>query len=655
MPRFEQKISPLAEGRRKILFWEVEREGATLLSCSGEEPGASKRAKRVFDSEDEARLAMSSAIVKKLRAGFVEVGPSKVLPTTGPTPVRIAGSALLVDEYFAAGDERFLDEVLHLESASKLATLGERWYRDARPFARRMLLRYVDDGCDRPGHRVLVKCLFKLAEVASDDECMVHFLVAFDRFGGRSLVRVGRRWNPTLRQAEPILGLRGDPLIPARLGKDAKGEFVASPRFSRYTRMYLARRAFRYFRRLGRKDVVRYGLAMRAALPLYRDDDLSSAARLLDAWGLMHVLYGYSPILDKAPRGLRVKEGRSLSELTPAPYFPEAWDGVFDDLVAMLLQAKSRTVRQWTLTILRSKYEADLRALSFRYVKLLLKSEHEEIVHLGAELLPGLRELDTLPISEWLSLLRLENLDVLARVCSLVETHVASTRLGLEACIDLALSKAAPVAILGFSWAKEKPVVDRSALSIVLRLRSAGVPSVRRDGSTWCATLIEALAGATSDDLRDLCDAPFVDARAPGLACLERSPRFKDDIKLYFALTESPYDDVRAFVVRTAEGWQEKADPSTLVHLWATALLAVHRGSAAKRRVLVDLARRVATHPNEADRLLPILGIALRSVRAPERIAALGSLARAVFEQPSLRELVRTHLPEVTFGTELAR
>ena len=54
--------------------------------------------------------------------------------------------------------------MLSSRSDKKLLTLAERWFWDPRPFARRMLLAYIDDGCDRPNHRPLVKRLFKAAE-----------------------------------------------------------------------------------------------------------------------------------------------------------------------------------------------------------------------------------------------------------------------------------------------------------------------------------------------------------------------------------------------------------------------------------------------------------------------------------------------------------
>src|SRR4051794_27495042 len=98
-----------------------------------------------------------------------------------------SSSSLLLDEFYEAADERFLDEVLASTAGKKLKAIADRWYADKRPFARRALLRYIDDGCDRPHHRPLVKALFKLAEKANDDEAMGHFLASFDRLIRRKL------------------------------------------------------------------------------------------------------------------------------------------------------------------------------------------------------------------------------------------------------------------------------------------------------------------------------------------------------------------------------------------------------------------------------------------------------------------------------------
>jgi hypothetical protein len=660
MQRFERKIPAVNEvrhvnpftrqahvtpGREATLrFFEIEQEGRTLRWSSGKLDGRVSRSRKEFASEEEATFERLRRIATVTRASFVEVA----------APMRRApGSALLIDEYFAAGDPRFVDEVLHFAGIAKLASLASPWFVDARPFARTALLTYIDDGCDRPMHKALVKRLFRLAESSGDDEVMAHFMVAFDRLARRFLAQVDTRWNPVTRIPEPIQGLRRDPSVPGRLRVDANGKPRSSARFTRVTRHYLARRAFRYFRHLGHRDIARYGIAVRNALVLYRDEHLETAAQLLDAWGLMHVLYGYSPVIEKCPRGLKLKSGRAFSELTPAPYFANAWEGVFAELFATLLRAGSAAVRAWTTHVLRTNYSTEWRLLDFGHVKLLLESPHADLQALGVACFANTKGLASLSVAEWMNLLSLEAVDVLDAVCNAVRVHVNPARVTLAQCTRLGLAKAASVAHLGFTWTREKPVRDEADLREVLRLCLAPVRDVRRDASDWCATLLGSLPCATSLHVRDLCDATLAEARAAGVKCLATIERFKRDLSLWFALTESPHDDVRTFILSHVTNWKNEATPSTLAHVWASALLAIHRGGVAKQRVPRDLAERMASYPNEAETLLPILGFALRSVRPNERAAALGSLARVATKNARVRELAKKHLPEVSFTDQV--
>jgi hypothetical protein len=163
------------------------------------------------------------------------------------------------------------------------------------------------------------------------------------------------------------------------------------------------------------------------------------------------------------------------------------------------------------------------------------------------------------------------------------------------------------------------------------------------------------MGDAKPERVRDLCDARHADAREAGLAVLVEVPRFRDDLGLWLALTESPYTDVRAFVVAHAKEWRDRAERASLVHVWTSTLVAIYggggRGGDVKRDVLRAIADRVAAHPDEADALLPLLGLALRSVRAPERAFGLAAIARAAVAQPALRDSAARHLPELTLGT----
>jgi hypothetical protein len=560
-----------------------------------------------------------------------------------------SASSLLLDELYEAGDDRFVGEVLSSTAGKKLKALAPRWYGDKRPFARGALLAYLDDGCDRPHHRPLVKALFKLAEKAGDDEAMAHFLVAFDRFLRRRL-KAEYAWDPATRTHATTQVLANDPAVPAKVGsRDTR-----APRFSRKTRLYLARRAFRYFRVMARESTERYGRAIRAALALYQDAHLEKPEQLLDAWGLVHALYWGSPVLARDPRGVRVAPGRSLAELAPAPFAPDAWRGVFEEILDLVGKARSRTVRAFAIAILKRDYPDDLRALTLGRVRALLRSPHDEVQAFAAEILKNTRGTHHLSVEGWLELLRIDNPLAIPLLCELVEKAVSPDRLSLAQCVELACAKAAPVAELGLGWAKKKKIADEAALTAALGVTRAGVATVREQGTAWVAGILGASAFAKAEHVRDLVDARFAEPRAAGLALIENDARFKDSTVLWGALAESPYDDVRAFLVKHLGERAASFGAETLRHVWATSLLAVHRGGRAKRGALDQIAERIAKRPAEAESLLPLLGVALRSVRAPERRTAIAAVARAALREPALRGAIARVLPELKLAGEAA-
>jgi hypothetical protein len=661
MPRFELRVAssdrpgvgPLrrppgvaADRVSPGRFWEIERRGRVLEECTGDLGTPGRRRTKEAQTEARAHGRMEKAIAVHQGRGYVRVGPSlELAPGVDAEGGGPPGSALLVDAYFVAGDARFVDEVLRFRGAEKLGALAERWYLDVRPFARQALFAYIDDGCDRPDHKALVKRIFKLAEKAQDDEAIARFLVAFDRLSRRVLCVTASSWDAVARQVVPEEGLINDLAVPARL---AQGE--SSERFTRATRRYLARRAFRYFRRLGYGARPRYLGAMLVALPLYRDEHMDNPARLLDAWGLLHVLYGRSPVLDWQTGGVRPAKERGLGELAPAPYFPEAWSACEAELFTLLASARSRTVRSWAIAWLRLKYAAQLGEVDVARTRPLLASPYEEVQRFGAELFARARGLEGLPIADWLDLLASTNLDALAVICAAVKRHVTSSRLTLAQCVALSCARVAVVAELGLAWAREKPLATDADLEIAGRLAAAGVASVRAAGVAWCVQSLLRVAGAKSERLRDLCDSRFEDVRAVCLPLLASEPRFRDELSLWLALTESPYPDVRSFVLAHAKAWRDRADQTTLAHVWTSALVAIHGGGSPKRQVPRVVAERIGAHPEEADALLPLLGLALRSIHASERASGLVALARAADVHPGVRAAAARHFPELAIG-----
>lgn len=581
-----------------------------------------------------------------------------------PSPV----SSLLLYERFEAGDDRFLDELFALTAQGKLKAFAERWLGDARPFARSALLRYIDDGCDRPGHRVLVKALLRGLEASGDDEAMGHFMVAFDRLLKRRLVRLGRRYDEQggrlvlMKPADVPVHAPKTPSAPAAPGAVSAPGASAAPaaesdparlRFSMRTRMYLCRRAFRYFRQIGRTDKARYGRAIRAALALYDDANLQRPEQLLDAWGLLNAIYWGSSGLQRRPRGAGLAHDRALADLEPAPiFYPEAWAGDFEGLFALLERARSRVVRAFAIWVLEREYAESLRGMPARRIRPLLASPHEEIQSFAAGLLRTSHGMDTLTAAEWLDFLRIESPVALLFLCDLIRQHVSPGRLTLEQCVDLARARAAPVAELGLEWARRKPIQGEAAVRAIVGLGSAEAPRVREEGVLWVTQVIEKSPHSRPEHLRDLLDAKHEDTRRHALAAMKKTLRFKESTELWAALSESPYDDVRSFLVAHLTVRQGMYSADALRHLWATALLAIHRGSRDKREVIGQIADRVVASPAEADALLPLLGVALRSVREPERRAAIAALARAAYREPLLRHAIAARLPELKLSDD---
>jgi hypothetical protein len=560
-------------------------------------------------------------------------------------------SSLLIDEFFQAADERFVREVLESEDAARLKGLGPKWAADARPFAREALKRYLlEGGTDRNGHRALVKALFKHAEKAGDDELMGHFLVAFDRFEHRRLVtRYSYDWSSRtstqLSELKPVKHLLRR--IPEN--KNALPWWARdNKRFTIVTRRYLQRRAWRYFRKLSFKEPARYVRALTAALKLYPENAVSNAAQLVDAWGLMHALYGESKVLVRDVKGVRVGEGQALEKLEPAPYQSDLWKDRFDELLSLFTDARCNTVRQWAIKLLRRDHVAKMDKAPFVLVERLLRNPNEDAQLLGAELLAKVEGIESLKVSQWLSLLEVQNATAQGRIVELVRKHVAPSRLDLSQCVALAKSKLAPVASLGFEWAKGRPVKSESDLAALLPIAQAGVESVRKAGTEWLCSLLLLNEGASMHlHVRELLDSKFADVRAQALVLMQKDKRFGEATVLWAAMAESPWSDVREALVPQLEKREALFGADTLRSIWATSLLAIQRGGRAKQAVCTQLAHRVVEKPDEAEGLLPLLAIALRSVRAPERRAALAAVTRATLQAPKLRAAVERLLPEL--------
>jgi len=549
----------------------------------------------------------------------------------------VAGSFLLVEELFERGDPAFERELWRCEDRRVLA-FCQRWSRDRRLVARRTLLAVAADPPLAGSARLIVKVLFKAAERQHDDVAMAHFMVGFDRSVQRE-PRLEYRYYPRTRESAHVWV------------RSVRGEREPDE-FSNRTRAYLMRRAWRYFRRMGNHSPARYLTNMLRALALYEDRHLPRPDSILDTMSLCRILFEASPALVLDSRAFSLKG--DLSELTPAPAFAKAWSSevAFEGLLDLLRQAKSAFVRAWVLAYLEREHAARVAKLTLPRLLPLLRAAHDEGQRFAAARLEGLPAWGRVSIDTWLELLSIDNSHAVAPLKRLVETHVAPERLSHAQCVALAQSSVAEFAALGLGWLKQRGLESEEHIAAASSLTEAATPLVRAEAVEW---LVPKLAERHhSLLLRDWVDSPHPEVRRAALGVLRDVEHYQDDLRLHAAMAESPYGDVFDLLVQRLEAWQQSLRQDDLRHVWATALLAVRRGSRTKQRALSLLASSIAREPGKAAELLPLLGVLLRSVRAPERRAAIAAVAAAVYANPELRPRVEAAMPELTLWEDSA-
>ncbi len=561
-------------------------------------------------------------------------------------------SIVVVREYFTTGDPRFLEELYACQDHAALAGFAPTFFGDLRPWARAQLERYVDDGCDRPFHRGLVKRVFKAAERADDAELVARFAVAFDRLVSMEQRTVKKRlWGGGRREVQIIRRKGNYPgrriwYEPKNVGKwKPPSHGPVGAQFSLATRQHLRRRALRYLRKLGPRDPERFLDSVCLTLRLYRDEHFEGGPDLPERFALINLLFHSTPVLHRTSRKIFVMYGRSLGELKASLLYEHLWLEEAARVEALLPQCHALLVRRALLDFYTRAFPDALDGVPFDRLRPLLESEHADLQAFGIERLEHADELERVSVDDWLKLLGLEHPVLLPIVVRQIETHVSPGRLTEAQKIAMAMRPEVDVARLGLRW-----LIDgKTALDVMLQLRDAGCPSVRAEAAVWLAEEIEARGSV--EQLRELLDARHDDMRMVAVPLLEHA-RFRDQTELWLALAESPYAEMRALLTAHLEQRKRALAEDAVQHLWATSLLSIHGGSRTKRRVLRQIAERIGQDPGCAAALVPLLRVSLRSVRPSERGAGLATIARIAFADPSLATLLQTELPELDLGLE---
>jgi hypothetical protein len=546
-------------------------------------------------------------------------------------------SSLVLAELYDSGDASFVDLLLqHQTSFKPLVGIIEKWKKDSRPWARRLKLEFVLRPNLPPDARVVFKRLFKQAWHDGDHELMGACMVACDRMVRRK--RQTQYRFPSRNVVEELEVLR----VPRPKGQ---------PIFTTPTKHYLRRRAWRYFRRLGFKDGEAYVKAIGDALVRYVDDDVRAGENLIDNWGLMHVCFGKSPVLTFNARHTNLTSSGKLSELQPAPMFERYWSPAekMAALLDILLRAQCRPVRVWAIQMLRRLHAASLPKIDVAMLIKLIDHADGDVAAFAAELLSNAQTVGSFPMTTWLTLLATRNPTVVASVTDAFRKFVNFDRVTLPQAVALATRTAVPVATLGLEILAAKSIRSDAEIRELAKLANAESSAVGVRIAKFAMDRLNVPKVYRVDDVVAFFDSGLKTLRMGSFAALTEQSPAETDPALWARLFESPYDDVRIELVQRLKTRQELPGASTdaTATLWRSVLLNIHRGGRAKLSALRQISDRILREPQTLPTLLPVLTIAIRSVRPPEARHGLAAIVSAVERMPQLADDVKRHLPEL--------
>lgn len=576
-------------------------------------------------------------------------------------------SSLMFEECYAAADERFLDEWVRFSRPEFLSRFVERWITDSRPWARQQIIQYLQRDLNFPGHEVVVKRMCKHFYSTGDHELLAHFMVAFDRFVRRCRVD-NSWWNRETRETirEEKLFAKSNKTIQNETGRTAEwgtGKYkrtVSLPDvlnkpgnrlFSQRTRYHLRRKVWRYFRWLSYRDADAFLSAMTTAIAQYRDDDFGAGENIIDNWSLMHVCYFHSDMLKFGAAHTNLRPGNSLANLSATPYQPQLWQrpDSSQHLLQIVTTANSVLARVWAIELLqRDHRDATLRIEMPSLLKLLAHAD-PRVQQFVSDVFEQHQGLANLPVTRWLELLDECDHALLPMICSAMKKHVSGARLDTPQLIQLASAQPVPVAEFGFDFLKarhsERPLTN-GELTSLSRVRCEAMAG---EITTWALSIFNSELYQTNDVV-EFFDALSESMRDASMAWLEQSSsRGHNDAALWARLIETPFDDVRLRVVECLHRRTNLpgAETDALAPIWCAVILGVHRGGRTKLKAMSQMQAAILNQPSRSTELLPVLAVAIRSLRLPERRSALAAVAAIVQENPQLQAELQSLVPEL--------
>jgi hypothetical protein len=304
-------------------------------------------------------------------------------------------------------------------------------------------------------------------------------------------------------------------------------------------------------------------------------------------------------------------------------------------------------VRLWATQLFQRDHAAF--APPWETILALLEHEEAEVQQFGAKLLETSTSLATLPVASWLKLLQTQNEEALQCICDAFAKHVSGDRLELAQCVELACLRPVPVARLGQRYLKERVISSSVDREQIATLANAMCAAVAPELTAWVLGILGKPENYSCDQVIRFFDSNLPATRAAAWIWLLKDSPGLGDASLWSRLAETPHDDVRLRVVDYLQRQAELpgADANQLENIWRSVLLGVYRGGRQKAKAVQQIARAIVEDPARGESLLPVLAVAVRSVRGPEARAGLAAVVSVVEAQPQLADSVRRLLPEL--------
>ena len=560
---------------------------------------------------------------------------------------------LIIEETFAAADDRFVESFRSNPSPKYLASFLEKWLKDARPWSRKQLQDYLGLAWTPLGHDVVYKRIFKHFYAENDHEMMGVLMYQLDR-----LVRRGRvkRWHydRKTRQSWTTESLYAatNKVNSWQYGRRAELNRL----FSHRTRNYLRRAAWRYFRVLSHHQPEVYVQQIAQALARYEDHDFLEGENILDNWSLMHACFYHHDAIQFTAAHTNLAQGAALADLSPAPYQAEAWksEAAAEALLGLLVDANSTFVRIWAVELFLQNFKNSVGQIALRKLIHMMASPDARLQNFATEAFESHPDLPTLSVEQWLALLDEAGVGQLPRICEAMKKHVALERLDTDQLIQLTCAKQVPVAMMGFEFSQtrdsERPF-STSELSRFAECQCAQQASVI---STFALTRIGQLnEDALPDQVSGFFNSLLKPTRAAAMQCLSEpdSPGY-GRAKLWSMLVETPFDDVKLPMVELLHRRCQHADGETdrWAPVWVAVILGVNRGGRTKPKALDQLAAAIIRDSHTSADLLPVVALAIRSIRNTEMRSGLASLAKILDAHPELSSEIQQAIPELEFA-----